>query len=163
MDILFNNQTLLQVGSQAPDFTLLNQQGQPVQLTLILARAWAVLFFYPKDDSPICTAEACAFRYQFENFRAEGAEILGISADSVASHLRFAKKQQLPFDLLSDPGREVARQYGVPEALGLIPSRVTFVVDTQRTVRMVYPAPFTSKQHVEKALDFLRAEASPKI
>jgi thioredoxin-dependent peroxiredoxin len=160
MSILFNNQTLLQVGGQAPDFTLLNQHNQPVQLIEVLTRAWVILFFYPKDDSPICTAEACAFRYQFENFRAKGAEIMGISADSVASHLRFAEKQRLPFHLLSDPGRSVAREYGVPEALGLIPSRVTFVVDPQRIIRMVYPAPFTAKQHVEKALDFLRAEAT---
>src|SRR5689334_15505845 len=104
----FNHSTLLKVGQSAPDFTLLSQNGQPVHLAEVLQRAWVILFFYPKDHSPICTSQVCAFRNAYEDFHSAGAEVIGISADSVASHQGFAQKQNLPFPLLSDPNREVA-------------------------------------------------------
>lgn len=155
---LFSDASLLKVGQTAPDFTLPDQNNQPIRLAEVLQQGWAVLFFYPKDDSPICTAEACAFRGAFNEFRAAGAEILGISADSVESHARFAQKQQLPFRLLADPNRDVARQYGVPLTFGLIPSRVTFVVDQSHQIRMAYPAQFSAKGHMEKALQLIQAQ-----
>lgn len=145
----------------APDFTLQNQNDQPVHLAEILQKGWTVLFFYPKDNSPICTSQVCAFRSAYDDFRNAGAEVIGISADSVASHQGFASKQNLPFTLLSDPQREVAERYGVPMMLGLLPSRVTFVVDSQQTIRMVYPSQFTAKAHMEKALHLLRQRSRP--
>jgi len=160
MNKLLGYDSLLQVGNPAPDFSLPDQNGQPVRLTDVLQRAWAILFFYPKDDSPICTAQACAFRDAFDNIRAAGAEIIGISADSVESHRRFAEKQHLPFTLLSDPQRAVANLYGVPLAFGFMPSRVTFVIDRGGIIRMAYPAQFSASGHMEKALTLIREQGA---
>ena len=159
----FNHSTLLKVGSTAPDFTLPNQNGQPVRLYDVLQHNWAILFFYPKDHSPICTTQACAFRNAYEDFRSAGAEVIGISADNVASHQQFAEKQSLPFTLLSDVDREVANLYGVPMLFGLIPSRVTFVVDPEHIVRLVYPSQLLAKAHMEKALHLLQQRPKAKI
>lgn len=152
----FNHSTLLKVGSIAPNFTLSNQNGEEVHLYEVLKRAWAILFFYPKDNSPICTSQVCAFRNAYEDFQFSGAEVIGISADSVESHQGFVNKQNLPFPLLSDPKRDVANAYGVPMLFGMLPSRVTFVVDSEHIIRMVYPSQFTAKAHMEKALKLLR-------
>jgi peroxiredoxin Q/BCP len=152
----FNNSTLLKVGDMAPDFTLQNQNSQAVHLSDVLKKGWAILFFYPKDNSPICTSQVCAFRNAYDDFRFAGAEVIGISADSVESHQGFVSKQSLPFPLLSDPDRAVAQQYGIPMMFGLLPSRVTFVVDPNQIIRMVYPSQFTAKAHMEKALKLLR-------
>ena len=88
-----------------------------------------MLYFYPKDDTPGCTKEACTFRDQYEDFTAAGAEVIGVSSDSSESHRKFAGKYSLPFTLLSDRGGEVRKRYGVPATLGLLPGRVTFVID----------------------------------
>jgi peroxiredoxin Q/BCP len=161
MNKLLGYDTLLKVGNPAPDFTLPDQHNQPVYLAEVLQRGWLILFFYPKDDSPVCTAQACAFRNAFDDIRAAGAEVIGISADSVESHQHFAEKQHLPFTLLSDPERKVAAQYGVPMSFGLLPGRVTFVIDPGGTIRMVYAAQFSAKGHMERALQLLREQAQP--
>src|SRR5918999_702549 len=99
------------VGSKAPDFTLLSQSGELVRLKDFLGKKPVVLYFYPKDDTPGCTKEACAFRDSFEEFRRLDAEVLGISSDSVESHRSFAMQHDLPFPLLSDGERKVRRLY----------------------------------------------------
>src|SRR5438876_1799578 len=107
----------VRVGDRAPDFTLPDQTGKPVQLRDLLGRGTVVLYFYPKDETPGCTLEARAFRDSYDRFTARGAEVVGISSDSVAAHRRFAARHGLPFLLLSDRGASVRELYGVEQTL----------------------------------------------
>ena len=142
----------------APDFTLTSQSGEEVSLGDFLSRKKAiVLFFYPKDDTPGCTKEACAFRDGYEQFGSMEAEVVGISSDSVESHERFVEKHGLPFTLLSDEGGEVRRLYGVPNTLGLLPGRVTYVIDAEGVVRHVFSSQLYATRHIEQALRALEA------
>ena len=145
------------VGSKAPDFTLLSQSGELVSLKDFLGKKPVVLYFYPKDDTPGCTKEACAFRDSFEEFRRLDAEVLGISSDSVESHRSFAMQHDLPFTLLSDGERKVRRLYGVPNTLGLFPGRVTYVIDEEGVVRHIFSSQLGMEKHVEEALKALRS------
>lgn len=145
----------IKVGDKAPDFTLPSQNGSPVSLKDFQGKA-VVLYFYPKDDTPGCTAESCAFRDQYEVFKSAGAEVIGVSGDSPESHQRFATKYQLPFTLLSDKGDAVRKQYGASAAFGLFPGRVTYVIDQQGVVQYVFNSMFNFKGHVEEALKTLQ-------
>src|SRR5512133_3317561 len=109
----------VQVGDLAPDFTLPNQAGAEVSLAECLTKTDIVLYFYPKDKTTVCTDEACAFRDRYEIFKHAGAEVIGISSDSVESHRQFASDNQLPFPLLSDVDGLIRKGYGVPTAFGL--------------------------------------------
>jgi thioredoxin-dependent peroxiredoxin len=142
----------VRVGSKAPDFTLPSQSGEMVSLEDFIGTKPVVLFFYPKDDTPGCTKQACAFRDDYEEFRTRDAEVLGISSDSVDSHRGFASKHDLPFTLLSDEGGKVRRLYGVPNAFGLLPGRVTYVIDEEGVVRHVFSSQLGVKRHVQEAL-----------
>ena len=122
----------IQVGDKAPDFTLSSQAGEQVHLSERLGQRVVVLYFYPKDETPGCTKEACAFRDSHEVFAEAGAEVIGVSSDSVDKHAAFASHHQLPFTLLSDEGGQVRKSYGVPATLGLLPGRVTYVIDRRR-------------------------------
>jgi thioredoxin-dependent peroxiredoxin len=146
----------VQVGDVAPDFTLPNQAGAPVRLGDVLGKQHLVLYFYPRDNTAICTEEACAFRDSYEIFKSAGAEVIGVSSDSVESHEQFAKEHQLPFILLSDMGSVIRKHYGVPTALGL-PGRVTYVIDRQGIVRHIFFSQYTSKRHVDEALKTLQS------
>jgi peroxiredoxin Q/BCP len=146
------------VGDVAPDFTLRSQSGEEVSLGDFVGRKRAiVLFFYPKDDTPGCTKEACSFRDDYEQFEKLEAEVIGISSDSVRSHERFVEKHGLPFGLLSDEGGEVRKIYGVPNTLGLFPGRVTYVIDEEGVVRHVFSSRIGVTRHVEQALKALEA------
>lgn len=145
----------LQVGDKAPDFTLPDQTGKKVTLSEVLAEKVVVLYFYPKDNTRGCTAEACSFRDSYENFADAGAEVIGVSSDTVASHETFAGRNALPFVLLSDAGRVVRRQYGAA-SLGLVPGRVTFVIDRDGTVRHVFSSVLNIGPHIEEALKVVR-------
>jgi peroxiredoxin Q/BCP len=145
----------LKAGQQAPDFSLKDQDGAVVRLSDFKGKP-LVLYFYPKDDTPGCTAEACTFRDSFEVFTEAGAEVLGVSGDSSESHKQFAAKYRLPFRLLSDEGDKVRHAYGVSSTLGLLPGRVTFVIDKQGTVRHVFSSQFKPKKHVDEALEVLK-------
>jgi peroxiredoxin Q/BCP len=141
------------VGYVAPDFTLRSQSGEDVSLGNFVSRKRAiVLFFYPKDDTPGCTKEACSFRDGYERFEKLEAEVIGVSSDSVRSHQRFAHRHALPFVLLSDEGGEVRKLYGVPNTLGLFPGRVTYVIDDEGVVRHVFSSQLGVTKHVEEAL-----------
>ena len=144
------------VGSSAPDFTLPSQSGASVSLKDFLGKRPVVLFFYPRDDTPGCTRQACAIRDEFEEFGKLDAEVIGISSDSVASHERFAGRHDLPFTLLSDEGGGVRRLYGVPNTFGLFPGRVTYVIDAVGVVRHVFSSQLGVTRHVEEALGALR-------
>ena len=141
------------VGDLAPGFTLPSQSGEEVSLKDFLGKKRAiVLFFYPKDDTPGCTKEACSFRDGYEQFEKLEAEVIGVSSDSTKSHQRFAQRHGLPFVLLSDEEGEVRKLYGVPNTLGLFPGRVTYVIDNKGVVRHVFSSQLGVTKHVEEAL-----------
>jgi len=146
----------LAVGDRAPDFTAPRQGGGTFHLGERLGRRAMVLYFYPKDDTPGCTAESCGFRDRTTAFGEAGAEVVGISGDSVDSHDRFAAKFNLPFALVSDPDGAIRRAYGVAPH-GPLPTRTTFVIDRQGVVRQILSSLPTAVQHVEDALAALKA------
>lgn len=147
----------LKVGDKAPDFSLPDQEGKIFRLAEVLGKKNLVIYFYPKDDTPGCTAEACTFRDVYEDFAKEDALVIGISGDSAESHKKFASKHRLPFTLLSDGDGEVRKMFGVPSSLmGLMPGRVTYVVDKKGIVRLVFNSLLKAKQHVDSALGILR-------
>jgi len=146
----------IQVGDKAPDFTLPSQSGEPVRLQDRLGQRVVVLYFYPKDDTRGCTAEACAFRDSHEAFTNAGAEVIGISSDSTSRHAAFAGRHQLPFTLVSDQGGQIRKSYGVPTTLGILPGRVTYVIDRTGTVRHVFNSMTNIGQHINDALDVVR-------
>jgi len=159
----FNNQTksthmeAIVVGSTIPSFSLKDQTGQLIDIDSIKGKSNLVLFFYPKDDSPGCTKEACSFRDQFEVFKQAGAQIIGISGQSVKSHFEFAMKHHLNYTLLSDTGNKVRKMFGVPTNLfGLLPGRVTYVVDKQGKVVFTFNSQLSVEKHIEETLRILK-------
>lgn len=146
----------LDVGEKAPNFTLSKPNGEPFSLAEALGRRAVVLFFYPKDDTPGCTVEACTFRDNYEAFVEAGAEVVGISADSAASHDGFAGKHRLPMTLLTDVDGKVRSLYGVRSTLGFMPGRATFVIDRSGTVAHVFVSQLRVKSHVQRALAVVR-------
>lgn len=151
---------LLRVGDPAPDFSAQTHQGETIRLSDYVGSRALVLFFYPKDGTPVCTQEACSFRDSYEKFQAAGAEVLGVSGDSDRRHQDFAIQHELPFPLISDSEGNLRKAFGVRKKLGLIPERVTFVIDKQGCIRLVFAALFASDAHVQQALDALQATAS---
>src|SRR5215203_208219 len=145
------------VGSKAPNFTLPSQSGELVSFRDSLGEKPVVLFFYPKDDTPWCTKEACTFRDEYEQFSELDTEVIGISSDSVDSHKSFAEKHNLPYTLLSDKGEKVRRLYNVPNTFGLFPGRVTYVIDQEGIVRRVFSSQIGVERHVAEAVSFLSA------
>ena len=135
---------MLQTGMKAPEFELVNQQGDTVRLSDFLGKK-VVLYFYPKDNTPGCTKQACAFAAAYEGFRAKDVAVIGISKDSVASHLKFVQKYDLPFMLLSDPERKAIEEYGVWQekklygkvSMGIV--RMTYIIDEQGIIENVMP------------------------
>lgn len=135
---------MLEVGTKAPDFTLFNQEGNEVSLSDFLGKR-IVLYFYPRDNTPGCTRQACAFAQNFEGFRNQDIVVIGISKDSVASHLKFAQKYNLPFILLSDPELKATQAYGVWQekklygkvSMGVV--RSTYIIDPNGNIERVMP------------------------
>lgn len=147
---------MVQVGEEAPDFCLEDQDGRKVRLSDYRDDKNVVLFFYPRDETPVCTKESCGFRDNYATLVDAGAEVLGISGDGRASHKRFQEKHGLPYSLLSDPGRDVAKRYGATSGFGLLPGRATFVIDKGGIVRHVTNAMFDAAVHVKEALEVLK-------
>ncbi|MFZ0229575.1 MAG: peroxiredoxin [Mycobacterium sp.] len=146
----------IQVGDKAPDFTLASQSGESVRLYDRLGDRVVVLYFYPRDETRGCTAEACAFRDSHEIFAKAGAEVIGVSSDSRGKHAAFAAHHKLPFTLLSDEAGRIRKSYGVPSVLGLLPGRVTYVIDRAGTVRHVFNSLTSISRHVGDALEIVR-------
>jgi peroxiredoxin Q/BCP len=160
LDFLGGAEPGVKPGERAPDFSMPDAEGRSFRLSERRGKTPVVLYFYPKDDTPGCTKEACGFRDQYEDFVRLGAEVVGVSSDSSASHQRFAAKHRLPFTLLADEGGTVRRLYGVPANLGgLIPGRVTFVIDREGIVRHVLNSQLDAKRHVAESLASLGARA----
>jgi len=147
----------VKVGDPAPEFALQAQDGEVVRLSDLLGRGPAVVYFYPKDKTPGCTAEAGAFRDSYAKFGELGAQVVGISSDSVDSHKGFADDCNLPFKILSDAKGEVRKRYGVQSSMGFLPGRVTYVIDKGGTVRFVFSSQLHATRHAEEALESLRA------
>jgi peroxiredoxin Q/BCP len=148
---------MVEVGTTAPDFSLPSGDGRQVSLADYRGKKNVVLYFYPADESQGCTAEACSFRDSYETFSAAGAEVIGISSDSPESHESFSAHHNLPFVLLSDTGKRVRRLYGVPSTFGLLPGRVTYVIDKNGVVRHIFKSQSHPGKHVEEALKVLKS------
>ena len=146
-------------GDPAPLIALRDQDGIERRSDQLAGKA-LVLFFYPKDDTPGCTMEACAFRDSYADLQALGAEVWGVSGDDAASHGRFAARHQLPYPLLVDQGNRLRRAFGVPNVLGLLPGRVTYVIDGQGVIRHVFNNLLDGPAHRREALQALRQLAS---
>jgi thioredoxin-dependent peroxiredoxin len=148
---------MLAVGATAPNFHLPTSSGDYVSLTDFLGKQNVVVYFYPKDFTQGCTAEACSFRDSYEAFKDLGAEVIGISSDNQESHRDFAQRHRLPFILLSDQDGSVRKAYGVKKTLGLFAGRVSFVIDMKGIVRHVFSSQMRATAHVGEALNILRS------
>ena len=146
----------LEVGEAAPEFRLQDGGGQWVHSPDLWRSGPAVSFFYPRDDTTICTAEACAFQGNLSGFEELGATVVGVSADSVASHQAFAGRHGLTYTLLSDAKNEARRAFGVPKTLGVLAGRSTYVIDQEGIIRHAYHAQISASGHVEEALEAVR-------
>jgi len=143
----------LKVGDTVPLFTLKDQDNQEINIADYKGKKAMVIYFYPKDDTPGCTKQACKFRDEFEVFTDLNVKVIGISADDVASHKSFAEKYRLPFTLLADTDNKVRKLFGVPKnMLGLIPGRVTYIVDRTGTIIHTFNSQFGAEEHIEEAL-----------
>ncbi len=145
----------VKVGDRAPRFSLRSQDGSTVSLDDFLGKKAVVLYFYPKDNTPGCTAEARAFSDRYEVFKDMGAEVIGVSSDSVDSHKGFAAKCGLRFNILSDPGGTIRKLYGAQSTLGLLPGRVTYIIDADGKVRHIFSSQMHPTQHVEEGVAVL--------
>lgn len=146
----------VKAGISAPDFTLPNQLGEMVSLKDFIGKKIIVLYFYPKDFSSGCTAEACAFRDSYEVFKDSGAEVIGVSSQSVDSHKRFALTNSLPFILLSDADGKIRKLYGATSMFGLMAGRVTYIIDKKGIVRHVFSSQLNPTKHIEEALRIIK-------
>jgi thioredoxin-dependent peroxiredoxin len=152
-----NNMSEIKIGSSIPTFSLPDQNGNLFDINSVIGKKNLVIYFYPKDDSPGCTKEACSFRDQFEAFKEADAVIIGISGQSVESHKEFAQRHNLSFTLLSDEGNKIRKRFGVPtNFLGLLPGRVTYVADKQGKVVYVFNSQTQAAKHVDEALRILK-------
>lgn len=145
---------MVQVGDPMPDSVLTSDAG-PIRLRDKLGKA-LVVYFYPKDETPGCTKEACSFRDSYEDFVAAGAEVIGISRDDATSHASFKAHHRLPFTLLSDPDGAVAAAWGVKKTLGIMAGRVTFVFDKAGICRSRFDSQFRVGKHVDDALALVK-------
>ena len=142
----------LTVGNSVPYFELKDQKGELFKSDTVVGQKPAVVYFYPKDETPGCTAEACSFRDSYEDFKDLGAEVIGISSDSIGSHKRFAQRHRLPFILLADTQKKVQRLFKLPKLLfGLYTKRITFVIDKSGKVIYVHDSLFATS-HIKKVL-----------
>ncbi|SFF16648.1 peroxiredoxin [Flavobacterium xueshanense] len=146
----------LKVGDTIPRFTAKDTNGNDFDSANAVGLKPLVIYFYPKDNTPGCTAQACSFRDQYEDFKDLGAEVIGISSDSVTSHQKFSKQFKLPFILLSDSDKKIRKLFGVPAGMfGLLPGRVTYVTDKNGVIQMIFDSVLATK-HISKALETIK-------
>lgn len=150
-----NDMETLKIGDPVPHFVLKDQEGRDVDIATYIGKKKLVIYFYPKDESPGCTKEACAFRDSFADYTDAGATVIGINSGSAESHRAFAEKHGLPFTLLSDPGNRVLKLFGVKNVLFLT-GRETFVVGLDGKIAFKYRALMNATEHNDKVLEFLK-------
>jgi peroxiredoxin Q/BCP len=147
----------LHIGQPAPDFETTTHAGDPLSLAQLRGAKVVVLYFYPKDETPGCTAEACSFRDAYEDFSDAGAVVIGVSADDRRSHENFAANHRLPFHLISDEDGSLRQRYDVPTSmLGMLPGRVTYVIDREGKVQHVFNSQIQATRHVKEALQVVK-------
>ena len=144
------------IGDKVPFFVLNDQYGDSFNIESVLGKKNLVIYFYPKDDTPGCTTEACSFRDTYEEFTELNAMVIGISGDDEESHRNFSIKHKLNFKLLSDYGDHIRKRFGVPGSLfGMIPGRVTYIIDKKGIVRHIFNSQVMPKKHISEALKIL--------
>jgi len=147
----------LQLGDKIPNFTAIDTKGELFNSERLVGQKPFVIYFYPKDNTRVCTEQACSFRDQYEAFKSFGAEVIGVSGDSVKAHQKFTNQYKLPFILLSDADKKLRKLFGVPnDLLGLIPGRVTYVVNKEGVIQLVFNS-LSGKIHIQKALEMLKS------
>lgn len=146
----------VKVGDTAPEFELKDKDGNLVKLSDFRGKQSVVVYFYPKDETPGCTAQACSFRDSYEDFKEVGAEVIGISSDGTGSHSGFAEHHRLPFVLLSDPIGKARKAYGAYDLFGMIPGRVTYVIDKEGKVIHTFDSQLSPTKHIRESLEALR-------
>lgn len=151
-------QNPLKVGDKIPSFQLKDQSGDNFDIDQYIGNTAMVIYFYPKDDTPGCTKEACSFRDAYEAFTDKNIKVIGISSDDVESHKNFAAKYNLPFTLLADTKSEVRGLFGVRDnAFGLIPGRVTYVIDKKGEIIFMYDSQLKAAKHIEESIKAIDA------
>jgi peroxiredoxin Q/BCP len=152
----------LQVGDKIPNFLAKDTNGNDFDSSSVIGVKPVVIYFYPKDNTPGCTAQACSFRDQYEDFKDLGAEVIGISSDTIESHEKFAKRYKLPFLLLSDTNKKLRNLFGVKTSLfGFLPGRVTYVADKAGVIQLIFDSVMATN-HIPKALKIIKKIASEK-
>jgi thioredoxin-dependent peroxiredoxin len=151
---------MLTSGDMIPDASLIDGNGARVKLDALLQKP-LVLYFYPKDNTPGCTVEACGFRDAYDAFVEAGAEVIGVSSDNERSHSRFREKHNLPYRLMSDTGGAARRAFGVPSTWGILPGRATFVIGRDGRIIYAFNSQFTPDAHVKNALAALIPAKEP--
>jgi peroxiredoxin Q/BCP len=148
----------IQIGDKIPSFTLLNQNNQKVDINSFVGTKNIVIYFYPKDNTPGCTKEACSFRDAMQNLNDLDCEIIGISADSVSSHKAFATQYNLKYNLLSDTNNQIRKLFGVPRNLfGIIPGRVSYICDKEGIVLHIVNSQMNPDKHIQETIETLEA------
>ena len=146
----------LKVGDTAPHFSGIDSNGNAFDTQDYYGKKWLVVYFYPKDDTPGCTTQACSFRDAYQDFTDLGAEVIGVSSDGVTSHVKFQSKFQLPFILLADTKKSIRRLFGVPnDLLGFVEGRATYVIGLDQKVHYIFDS-ISGSGHMERALAFLK-------
>ncbi len=148
---------MIQIGDKCPDFQLPDAKGKMIKMGDFIGKKKLVIYFYPKDDTPGCTKEACSFRDNYEDFKEFDCEVIGISSDNEQKHAAFASRHQLPFILLADKDKVARKLFGVPGNLfGLIPGRVTYIIGIDGIVKGIYNSQTNPLGHIEKALELVK-------
>ncbi len=146
----------LKIGDTVPNFSGIDANGNLFDSKEVIGKKPVVIYFYPKDNTRVCTEQACSFRDQYEEFKELGAEVIGISGDSVKSHTDFTNKHHLPFILISDSDKKIRKAFGVPnDYFGLVPGRATYVANRAGVVQLIFDST-SGKIHIEKALEILK-------
>jgi len=149
---------MIQISDKCPDFQLPDATGKMIQISELIGKKKLVIYFYPKDDTPGCTKEACSFRDSYEDFKNFDCEVIGISSDDEQKHAAFASRHNLPFILLSDKDKVARKLFGVPGNLfGLIPGRVTYIIGLDGIVKGIYNSQTNPLGHIEKALELIKS------
>ena len=151
---------MVQVGDQAPDFTLKDENNTDVTLSHLIGQKYIVVYFYPKDNTPVCTKQACYFRDNFSAIKQMASDtvtVYGVSIDTVEDHKKFKEEYKLPFSLLSDPDQKVAKDYGVTGNLfGLMRGRKTFLIDKQGKIALAYDSQLFAMSHITEVLSTIQ-------
>lgn len=148
---------MLKINDKAPDFKAKDHNGNSISLSNYLGNKYVVLFFYPKDFTPGCTAEACAFRDAYEDFLDAGAEVIGISGDGDASHQNFAKQHKLPYPLLPDTDKKIRKAYDIPTSLlGMVTGRITYLVNKEGLIKYAYRDNLNPVAHIKAILNLIK-------